>query len=124
MAMTQNQKVVTRMLEKAGHQPTVVADGEQAVAAVADGEFDLILMDVQMPGTDGIEATRRIRALEGEIEDRVPIIALTAHAMSGDRDRCLEAGMDEYLSKPVNISELIRTVAAFAALRTSCQPVA
>jgi CheY-like chemotaxis protein len=104
-----NQLLVKRLLEKAGHTVTVVGNGAQAVEMVARSHFDVVLMDIQMPELDGFEATIRIRANEKNGR-RVPVIALTAHAMEGDRERCLAAGMDGYLSKP------IRPDALFAAL--------
>jgi len=96
-----NQMVVRRMLERLGHSVRVVEDGLQAVAVVAEEDFDLVLMDVQMPELDGIEATRRIRSSGGAWAG-VPIIALTAHAMAGDRERTLAAGLDGYLTKPLS----------------------
>jgi len=110
-----NQKVTTAMLERLGHRSIVVADGMDAIAKWTDSRFDLILMDVQMPKMDGLDATRRIRELESGGR-RIPIIAMTAHAMSGDRDRCLEAGMDDYVSKPV-------TRAALQQALVRCVPV-
>ncbi len=105
-----NQRVASRMLEKAGHRVTVAVNGLEALAAVQSETFDVVLMDVQMPELDGLQATGRIRAWEVDGE-HLPIIAMTAHAMSGDRDRCMEAGMDDYISKPVRSDELLRTVA-------------
>jgi two-component system sensor histidine kinase/response regulator len=105
-----NQRVASRMLEKAGHRVTVAVNGLEALAAVRNEPFDVVLMDVQMPELDGLQATSRIRAGEREGE-HLPIIAMTAHAMSGDRERCLQAGMDDYISKPVRADELLRTVA-------------
>ena len=96
-----NRKVVTRLLEKRGHQVLVTTNGKEAVAALEKETFDLVLMDVQMPEMDGFEATRRIRLSEEGTAFHQRIIALTAHAMSGDRARCLEAGMDGYLTKPL-----------------------
>jgi signal transduction histidine kinase/DNA-binding response OmpR family regulator/HPt (histidine-containing phosphotransfer) domain-containing protein len=96
-----NQAVVVSLLKKAGITAEVAQNGEEAVAAAARGGFDLVLMDVQMPVLDGLDATRRIRALPGAAGG-VPILAMTAHAMRGDRDRCIEAGMDDYLSKPID----------------------
>jgi PAS domain S-box-containing protein len=96
-----NRKVVTRLLEKRGHQVLVTTNGKEAIAALEKDTFDLILMDVQMPEMDGFEATRRIRLSEEGTAFHQRIIALTAHAMSGDRARCLEAGMDGYLTKPL-----------------------
>jgi two-component system sensor histidine kinase/response regulator len=102
-----NQRVAMVMLRKLGHQVAVVDDGEQAVARAEAETFDLALMDVQMPHLDGLEATLRIRArAELAGKPRLPIIAMTAHAMKGDRERCLDAGMDDYLSKPIGLTEL------------------
>ena len=98
-----NQTLATALLQKLGHQVLVVSDGAQAAAEYLLGDFDLILMDVMMPSMDGLEATRHIRAEEtARRGPRIPIIAMTASAMTGDRERCLEAGMDGYVSKPVN----------------------
>jgi signal transduction histidine kinase/ligand-binding sensor domain-containing protein/CheY-like chemotaxis protein len=107
-----NQMLMRRLLEKEGHAVWLASNGEEAVAACREREFDLVLMDVQMPGLDGQEATRRIRA--GERGRRALIVALTAHAMAGDRERCIEAGMDDYLAKPVDVVELRRVVARAA----------
>ena len=96
-----NRKVVTRLLEKRGHQVMVTTNGKEALAALENDMFDLVLMDVQMPEMDGFEATRMIRLSEQGTPFHQRIIALTAHAMSGDRARCLEAGMDGYLTKPL-----------------------
>ncbi|MCE9561456.1 MAG: response regulator [Planctomycetes bacterium] len=105
-----NQRVAIRMLEPFGHTITVANHGGEAVAAISRERFDVILMDVQMPEMDGFEATRQIRAKEVGTGRRTPIVAMTAHAMAGDRDRCLTAGMDEYLSKPVHRDNLIRVL--------------
>jgi signal transduction histidine kinase len=99
-----NSRFVQRYLEKRDHRVTVAANGRLGVAAHARGDFDLVLMDVQMPEMDGLEATRAIRAAEGDA--RIPIVGLTAHASSEDRDQCLAAGMDGYLTKPVNLEAL------------------
>ncbi|MGH9454388.1 MAG: response regulator, partial [Terriglobia bacterium] len=96
-----NQTLATRYLRKLGHEPTVVSNGKEAVDAVLKGGFHMVLMDVQMPEMDGFEATAAIREWEGKHGGYVPIVAMTAHAMKGDRQRCLDAGMDEYLTKPV-----------------------
>ena len=101
-----NQMLAVRLLEKRGHRVTVANNGQEAVALVKQGSFDLVLMDVQMPGCDGFEATATIRQWESASRRHVPIIAMTAHAMKGDEDRCLAAGMDAYLSKPINPSRL------------------
>jgi PAS domain S-box-containing protein len=101
-----NRAVATGILEKEGHVLVHAGNGREAVRAFSDGAFDLILMDVQMPEMDGFEATRRIRELEEATGCHTTIVAMTAHAMAGDRERCLAAGMDDYLSKPVARSEL------------------
>lgn len=100
-----NQRVAQRVLERLGCEVQVVGDGEQAVAAYAQDAYEFILMDMQMPIMDGLEATRRIRALE-TAGKRVPIVALTADVMTGTLERCLDAGMDDYLSKPLDVSRL------------------
>jgi CheY-like chemotaxis protein len=102
-----NQKVVRRFLEKHGHTVALAATGLDAIAAVEKREFDLVLMDVQMPELDGLEATARIRAQEGATGKHRTIVAMTAHAMKGDRERCLSAGMDSYICKPLNPAELL-----------------
>ena len=106
-----NQLVATRIFEKLGHQVTVVNNGREALAAVQAGKFDLIAMDVQMPEMDGLDATRAIRAVERAAGTHIPIIAMTAHAMKGDRERCLAAGMDGYTSKPIRIRDLEQAIA-------------
>jgi len=106
-----NQLVATRIFEKLGHQVTVVNNGREALAAVHAGKFDLIAMDVQMPEMDGLDATRAIRAVEKAAGTHIPIIAMTAHAMKGDRERCLAAGMDGYASKPIRIRDLEQAIA-------------
>ena len=96
-----NQKVVVTMLEKLGHQVTIADNGKEAVSFSAHRSFDLLFMDVQMPEMDGLTATQLIRDREKGTGRHIPIIAMTAHAMKGDRERCLAAGMTRYLSKPV-----------------------
>jgi PAS domain S-box-containing protein len=113
-----NQMLITRLLTKRGHQVTVAGDGNAAVAAFDRGRFDLVLMDVQMPELDGFQATAEIRRHQGNAAERVPIVALTAHAMSGDRERCLAAGMDGYLTKPISppdLDEMLNTYGRRAA---------
>jgi len=105
-----NQRVAERLLQKLGYRVVVVGNGEEAVAAASQATFDAILMDCQMPVMDGFEATSAIRAME-TAETRVPIIAITAEALAGDRERCLRAGMDDYLSKPVRAEQLQATLA-------------
>jgi CheY-like chemotaxis protein len=96
-----NQKLAVRLLEKQGHRVVVASNGREALAALEGGGFDLVLMDVQMPEMGGLEATEEIRRREQATGRHIPIIAMTAHAMKGDRERCLEAGMDDYVSKPI-----------------------
>jgi two-component system, sensor histidine kinase and response regulator len=110
-----NRRLVEALLRKRGHTVVSVDNGRAAVAAVTEGGFDVVLMDVQMPEMDGLEATRTIRQLEIETRAHVPIIALTAHAMKGDRDICVAAGMDEYLSKPINAVELFSKIESLTA---------
>src|SRR5262249_26015258 len=95
-----NQRVAMRVLERRGHRVAVAGPGREALALWEREQFDLILMDVQMPDMDGIEATGAIRAREKQLGGYTPIIALTAHTMVGDRERCLGAGMDGYINKP------------------------
>jgi CheY-like chemotaxis protein len=109
-----NQEVAAGMLEALGCRATVVGDGEQALQAISEQSFDLVLMDCQMPGLDGYQATRRIRDREmacatgrsGRAGQALPIVALTAHAMVGAREECLQAGMDDYLTKPFDLERL------------------
>lgn len=105
-----NQKFILRLLERWGHRVRLAADGREAVALFRRESFDAILMDVQMPEMDGLEATRAIRRLESGEGGRVPIIAMTAHAIEGDRERCLDAGMDGYVPKPIDPDLLMRVL--------------
>jgi signal transduction histidine kinase/ligand-binding sensor domain-containing protein/CheY-like chemotaxis protein len=105
-----NQKLAVKLLERQGHQVFVAGDGKEALEMFAQSTFDLILMDVQMPELDGLQATAMIRQREQETSGHIPIIALTAHAMKGDRERCLEAGMDDYIAKPINPQLLYQTI--------------
>ena len=109
-----NQRVVQRILEKRGHSVFLASNGREALEALAQHDFDLVLMDVQMSEMDGLEATRAIRETEKASGLHVPIIALTAHAMKGDQDRCLAAGMDGYLSKPILAADLLNTIEAYS----------
>jgi CheY-like chemotaxis protein len=123
-----NQQMITALLTKYGHTVRVVENGKQALEAVQQEKFDLVLMDVQMPDMDGLDATKAIRDWEEQrtreegnqhpdifsSEFGIPIIALTAHAIKGDRERCLQAGMNEYLTKPVKAEELLSTINKFS----------
>ena len=105
-----NQRLAVRLLEKQGHKVTLAMNGKEALALLDQQAYDLVLMDVQMPELDGFEATAVIRGKEKSTGAHQLIVAMTAHAMKGDRDRCLAAGMDGYISKPVRIEELLRTI--------------
>jgi len=105
-----NQAVARRLLQKRGHIVTTVDNGREALAALEKGAFDLILMDVQMPEMDGLEATAAIRNREQGTGVHVPIVAMTAHAMKGDEEQCLAAGMDGYITKPIRSEELFATI--------------
>jgi CheY-like chemotaxis protein len=99
--------VLSSMLQQWGHVIETASNGKQAIELVKDHSYDLIFMDCQMPEMDGYECTRKIRLLEtGALDPKVPIIAVTAHAMTGDKERCLESGMDDYISKPIDHGEL------------------
>ena len=109
-----NQKLAVSIVERAGHFPTVVANGLEALGALEHGKFDVALMDVQMPVMGGFEATRRLREMEEPAGRHTPVIAVTARAMKGDREACLAAGMDGYITKPINSAELLRTIEELA----------
>jgi CheY-like chemotaxis protein len=102
------------MLKKMGHRVTLANNGAEACVTFDREPFDLVLMDVQMPEMDGFEATRRLRQRERETGIRVPIVAMTAHAMSGDRERCLDAGMDDHITKPISRKVLEETVMRYS----------
>ncbi|MGB0596824.1 MAG: response regulator [Rubripirellula sp.] len=108
-----NQKLAVTMLQRWGHRVMVAKNGALAVEMYEMGNYDLILMDVQMPEMDGLEATRTIRSLEANTQRHIPIIAMTAHALVGDRQRCLQAGMDHYLTKPIHKEKLVQTLEMF-----------
>ncbi len=109
-----NQRITERMLAKRGHRTTIAVDGQEALKKLALESFDVILMDCQMPVLDGFQATRMIRAQEQGSERRIPIVAMTANAMEGDRANCLEAGMDDYLAKPAKQAALLEMVERWA----------
>jgi CheY-like chemotaxis protein len=102
--------VITRLLSKLGHTFVLAQNGRQALEEVFTSRFDSILMDVQMPEMDGLTATRVIREREAVEGGHVSIIAMTAHAMKGDRDRCMAAGMDDYLTKPIHFEEVAKAL--------------
>ena len=108
-----NQTLAVRLLEKRGYRVTVAENGRRALEALKRGKFDAILMDLQMPEMDGFEAVAAIRAKERESGGHIPIIAMTAHALKGDQEQCLAAGMDGYVSKPIRTSELFATLEKF-----------
>jgi PAS domain S-box-containing protein len=116
-----NQKVASRLLENQGHMVVVAGDGAQALDTLEKQSFDLVLMDAQMPVMDGFETTAAIRRLEENTRAHIPIIAMTAHAMVGDRQRCLRAGMDGYIAKPVHAHELFETIETV--LAHAAQPI-
>jgi CheY-like chemotaxis protein/HPt (histidine-containing phosphotransfer) domain-containing protein len=105
-----NQKFILRLLDRWGQKAVVVENGRQALRALSKDKFDLVLMDVQMPEMDGLEASTAIRESEKNTGRHIPIIALTAHAMKGDRERCIKAGMDEYVSKPISPDALLKAI--------------
>jgi len=105
-----NQRVAVRVLQKAGHTVAVAMNGREVLDVIGTTRYDVVLMDIQMPEMDGWEATRAIRAAEQTTGGHLPIVAMTAHAMKGDRERCLAAGMDDYVSKPIDTAELLRVI--------------
>lgn len=106
-----NQKLAIRLLQKIGHEVELAANGAEACQKVRDTEYDVVLMDLQMPVMGGLEATKKIREMEGERGPRTPILAMTAHATVQDKNRCLEAGMDGYLTKPIRRELLQKEIA-------------
>jgi CheY-like chemotaxis protein len=112
-----NQKVAKAMIERMGHRVTLAANGNEAVDKWRAGGYDVIFMDVQMPELDGLEATRAIRAAERTAGARVPIIAMTAHTMDGDRDRCRASGMDDYISKPISGAAVVQALSRMPGLQ-------
>jgi signal transduction histidine kinase/DNA-binding response OmpR family regulator len=119
-----NQRLATSLLERRGHRVTIASNGKEALAAIEQQTFDAVLMDVQMPEMGGFEATAAIRQRENDTGAHLPIIAMTAHAMKGDRERCLEAGMDEYITKPLDSRRLCAIVENAVAGNTSPPPAA
>jgi CheY-like chemotaxis protein len=106
-----NQYLVVRLLEKkGGYQVSVAGNGVDALQAMETSRFDLVMMDVQMPDMDGFEATAKIRQREQDLGYHTPILAITAHAMKGDREKCLAAGMDGYITKPLRLNEMFELI--------------
>jgi CheY-like chemotaxis protein len=118
-----NQLVARLMLERDGHRVEVVDSGGAAVRAWGERAYDVVLMDLQMPEMDGFEATSVIRSVEAAHGGHTPIIALTAHAMQGDRERCLAVGMDGYVSKPVDRAKLRAEIARLVGVRADPAPM-
>ncbi len=112
-----NQHLAQRLLEKRGHAVTIAGNGREALAMLASHNFDLVLMDIQMPEMDGFEATAAIREMEQKTGQHLPIIAMTAHAMKGDEERCLQAGMDSYVAKPIQTQQLFLVIETVCASR-------
>ena len=113
-----NQRLAVALLKKHGHAVTVASNGHEAISLWETQPFDMVLMDVQMPIMDGLEATAEIRARESKTGAHMPIIAVTANAMSGDREICLAAGMDGYVSKPIRTDELFEVLRNLMAVKT------
>jgi CheY-like chemotaxis protein len=112
-----NQKLASRLLERRGHTVAVASNGRQALEMLDKQSFDLVVLDVSMPEMDGFEAAAAIRAREKTSGARIPILAMTAHAMKGDREKCLAAGMDGYVAKPVRAAQLFAAIASVTAVR-------
>ena len=114
-----NQTLMVRVLQKMGHSSVVASNGREALSLAFSQKFDVVFMDVQMPEMDGLAATVAIRKAEKSSGSHLPIFAMTAHAMKGDRESCLQAGMDGYLAKPVRFSDLEQTLATLSNVKTS-----
>jgi len=117
-----NQKLASRLLEKRNHVVTIVSNGKEALLALEKNQFDLVLMDVQMPEMDGLEATRILRESEFATGQHQPVVAMTALAMNGDKERCISAGMDGYLSKPIRPQELDQVLDSYMAIKEEKSP--
>jgi len=117
-----NQELARIVMEKQGHRVTIAANGMEAVEAFGSKRFDMIFMDIQMPVMDGFQATRAIRELERERGGHIPVVAMTAYAASGDRQKCLDAGMDSYISKPVMPEAIIAAINRYAGASPAADP--
>jgi CheY-like chemotaxis protein len=115
-----NQKIIATLLQRLGCDVTVASNGKEAVDSFAAQDFDIIFMDIQMPGVDGFEATRLIREEERRTGRHVAIVACTAHALIGYRELCLAAGMDGYMTKPISRQKLVETVASYSFVESRC----
>jgi two-component system sensor histidine kinase/response regulator len=118
-----NQTLVVRLLEKRGYSVTVACNGREAMQALESNQFDAVLMDVQMPGMNGFETTAAIRAKEKVTGGHLPIIAMTAHALKGDQERCISAGMDGYVSKPIRTAELFSMIEGLLSNRNAAPAI-
>jgi CheY-like chemotaxis protein len=118
-----SQRLVTALLKERGHSVTLAGNGCVVLDHLEHRDFDLILMDIQMPEMDGLQATAEIRSREGQSGKHVPIVAMTAHAMAGDRERCLDAGMDGYIAKPIHPGELMALITGMSAQRIAVTSV-
>ena len=118
-----NQQLARRLLEKRGHTVVLANDGHEVLRIIDEDEFDVVLMDVQMPGMDGLEATAEIRRRETQSGKHQTIVAMTAHAMKGDQERCLAAGMDGYLTKPIRSEELDTLLQTILARRAEIKDI-
>jgi len=117
-----NRKMAAKLLARLGWDSKQAESGFDALSSVSEEDFDIVFMDCNMPGMDGFQATQKIRALDLERRSQVPIIALTANAMAGDREQCIEAGMDEFLSKPMRLSDLQQVMGRLLARTASQAP--
>jgi CheY-like chemotaxis protein len=115
-----NRKFGGAILRRLGYEPTIAASGSEAIEAAAEGPFDTVLMDIEMPDMDGLEAAARIRAARAG-RDRPFVVALTANAIAGDRENYLRSGMDDYVSEPIELSELVRALRASWSFRQAAQ---
>jgi two-component system sensor histidine kinase/response regulator len=114
-----NQQITRAILEKAGFSVDIASDGAELLRALQTAEYDLVVMDVQMPGMDGYQTTRAIRNLDSAVRS-IPVLAMTANAMSGDRERCLACGMNEYVSKPVHAAEMLSKIGTLLSKVNRC----
>ena len=117
-----NQRLAVHLLENRGHRVTVANNGREALELIEKQSFDLALVDVQMPEMDGLQLTQAVREKEKDAPTHLPIVAMTAYAMKGDRERCLDAGMDAYIAKPINSNELFETIDSVCRTEITASP--